>query len=423
VVYLRQWFLPVGLAAPYPNPAGGQGAPKICLALLVLAAVSALVWAVRKSRLWLLVGWLWYLGMLFPVIGIIQISADAAHADRYTYLPEIGLAVAGTWAVAEWSAAWKHRRLVLGSLTAVVIAALMVCARQQTTCWRNGEALWKRSLACFPGSALANYNLANTLAQSGKPEEAIAHYRNALQSDPAHFDAHMNLGLALAKTGQVEEAIAQFRHSLQIQPGYAKAHLNLGDALLRQGRTDEAVASLQQALALQPNYAKAHYDLANVWFDQGRMDDAVAHYRMAIAADPEFVDAHFNLGNALLNTGHPTEAIAEYRQTLALNPNYGAALNNLAWALATSPQAGLRDGAAALALAIKGEQLTGGKNPLLLRTLAAAYAETGKYGMAAATAQRALELATEQKNDALTAALQSEAKLYQSGAPLRNAPP
>jgi tetratricopeptide (TPR) repeat protein len=452
VTYLRQMVFPAGLANPYPYPSYGASLWRGALAFVLLAAICAGAFACRKKSPFLLVGWLWFLGMMLPVIGIVQISYYA-HADRYTYLPEIGLALAGTWAVGDWSVGWKHRRVVLGGLMAVVIGALMVCARNQTLYWKDGETLWRRALACTSGNSYASYHLANVLQVLGRLDESIVYYQKTLEMTPNDVQAECEMGVALMEQGNTPKAIACFHRALEIQPNYVKAHCNLGDALLRQGHTDEAVACFQKALEIQPDYAKAHYDLANVLFDQGHLDQAIAHYQKALEADPGFVEAHFNLGNALLNSGRFDEAVAQYKKVLELQPAYGGAfnnlgtaytqlgrvseamgayrkaldlqpentdaLNNLAWALATCPQAALRDGAAALALAKKGVQLTGDKNPLLLRTLAAAYAETGSYGMAAVTARPALELAVAQKNDALAAALQKEIKLYEADTPVR----
>jgi len=206
VIYLRQMVFPTGLAILYPKDTNVLPAWEVCLALVVLAAISIVVLACRKKRPYLLVGWLWYLGMLFPVIGIIQISEDAAHADRYTYLPEIGLAVAVVWAVADWSAGWKHRRLILGGLMIGVVGVLAVCGCIQTSYWRNNETLWTRAIACTPANILALNNLGVSLRLKGEPDEAVAQYRKALEIDPTYTKARNNLGAALADEGQVDEA-------------------------------------------------------------------------------------------------------------------------------------------------------------------------------------------------------------------------
>ena len=456
VTYLRQMVFPAGLASPYPYPPNGASSWQAALACVLLAAILTGVFMCRKKRPFLLMGWLWYLGMLVPMIGIMQISYYA-HADRYTYLPEIGLAIAGTWAVAEWGAGWKFRRAFLGGLMVVIIGALMFCAYAQTSYWKDSETLWKRALACTSGNNLASYNMANALHDLGHLDESIAYYQKTLEINPNDFQAECNLGNVLMEQGHTDQAIACFQKVLAIQPNYAQANCNLGNALLQRGQTDQAIACFQRAVAIQPDYAKARYDLGNVLFDLGRLDEAVGHYQKALETEPDSIEARFNLGNALLNLGRLDEAAAhykkileikpgyvgarnnlgaalmqagrtkeamdEYRKALETQPNNGDALNNLAWALATCAQSSLRDGTSAVTLAQKAVQLSGGENPLLLRTLAAAYAETGRYAGAAATARDALQLAARQKNDALAATLQKELELYQMDTPVRDVKP
>jgi protein O-mannosyl-transferase len=453
VTYLRQMVFPAGLAIPYPYPANGASAWQAALAFVLLTALSAVAFVCRKKRPFLLMGWLWYLGMLVPAIGIIQISYYA-HADRYTYLPGIGLAIAGTWAVAEWSAGWKHRRAVLGGLMAVVIGALMICAHAQTAYWKDSVTLWQRALSHTSGNRLASYNLALAFHDLGNLDEAVAYYQRTLEMTPLDFQAECNLGDTLMEQGQTDRAIACYQKALEIEPNYAKARCNLGNALMQQGQVDQAMACFQKALAIQPNYAQAHYDLGNALFDSGHFDEAVGHYQKALETDPDFVEAHFNLGNALFNLGRLDEAVAHYKKALELKPGYaearnnlGAALmqagrmveatgeyqkaletqpeninalNNLAWVLATASDASLRNGEKAVALAEQAKQLTGGENPLLLRTLAAAEAETGRYPEAAATARMALRLAAAQGSTALAGTLQKEIQLYEAGTPFRD---
>lgn len=373
VIYLRQLLLPLKLAPNYPLTPNGQALWKAGLAILILSAISAGVVVWRKKHPSLLMGWLWYLGMLFPVIGIIQISSDAAHADRYTYLPEIGLTFAAIWTLADWMARWKLQRGVLGSLAVAVIGALILSAYNQTSFWRNDELLWSRALACNPATnpgedfySVAHNGLGNALSKGGKKDQAIAQYRMALQINPGYKVAHYNLGIALMDKGQKEEAIEQYQIALKLDPEYAEAHNNLGVALSAVGQVGQAKVQYQTALKIDPDYAEARYNLGNNLLQSGKLeesigeyrtaleitpgdtrilnnlgialnikgeyDGAIAQFRKALAINPDFVDANYNLGVSFLKIGKPDDAIHQYRKALEINPRYTKARIALALA-------------------------------------------------------------------------------------------
>jgi protein O-mannosyl-transferase len=349
VIYLRQMVYPAGLAIPYLYAPNGLPFWKVALAFVLLAAITISVLACRNKRPYLLVGWLWYLGMLVPAIGFIQISYYA-HADRYTYLPGIGLLLAGTWAVGDWSARWKYRGAVLGGSMAVVIGALMVFAWIQTGYWKDGQTLWNHTLACTTGN----------------------------------YTAHNNLGIVLLAKGRVDKASTQFQSALQIKPDYVEAHYNLGVALDQKGRVDEAITQFQKALEIEPDNAKAH----------------------------------LNLGNALQQKGRADEAIAHYQRALQIKPADPAIQNNLAWFLATCPKASLRNGHKAVELAQQADAVAGGKNPIILHTLAAAFAEAGRFGDAVRSDQKAIELARAAGRQDMVEQFNGELRRYEAGLPL-----
>jgi tetratricopeptide (TPR) repeat protein len=454
VIYLRQMVFPSGLAVPYPIAPDGLSTWKILPAIIFLAAISAGVIAWRKKSPFLLMGWLWYLGMLFPVIGVIQISPDAAHADRYTYLPEIGLAIAVTWLIGDLSIQWKRRQLVLGGLMIAVISALTICGHAQTSYWQNGQILWSRALACTSRNSVAHNNIGYVLYQKGDIEDAINQYNQALEINPNYAQAHFNLGVVFLKRGEVDDAIAEYNQALQIMPDYLEAHFDLGAALVLKGNLPEAIAQYRKVLKIKPDYAEACYNLGRVlllngdwdeamvcldktaagspasparWFDLGNefiqerdWQCAVVCYRQAIKINPRLTDAYANLGVALSQKGETKNAMDAWQNALDINPDQIYVLNNLAWMLVTASDATLRNGAKALALAQQASQLSGGNNPAILRTLAAATAEDGNFALAGATARHALELAAEQKNDALVATLQKEIQLYEAGKPVQD---
>jgi tetratricopeptide (TPR) repeat protein len=279
------------------------------------------------------------------------------------------------------------------------------------------------ALQTKPGLAQVHNDLGTALLQKGGVDAAITQYETALQIQPDFAEAHKNLGIALLQKGRVDEAVAHLQKALQTKPDYAEAHFNLGNALAQTGAADEAIAHFQKALQIKPDYTDAHNNLGWVLLQHARVDEAIAHFQNALQIKPEFAEAHFNLANALLQKGEWGRAITQYQTALQIKPADPTFQSSLAWLLATSPEQSLRDGAKALALARQAETLSGGQNPVILRTLAAACAEQGDYALAAATARRALDLAVAQKNDTVAASLQKEIQLYEAGAPARLAPP
>ncbi len=248
-------------------------------------------------------------------------------------------------------------------------------------------------------------------------DEAITHYQQALQINPDYAQAHYNLGNILLEKGRVDEAITHYQHALQNNPDYSEAHVNLGNALLQKGRMDEAIFHYQHALQIDPDCAPAHVNLGGILLQRGKVDEAIVHFQKALQIKPGFEEAHSSLGNALGQKGRVEEAITQFQQALRLQPNDPEVQNSLAWLLATCPEASLRNGDKAVQLAQRANELAGGKNPVVLRTLAAACAEAGRFSEAVETAQFALRLAEAQSNTKLAGALQSEMKLYQARSP------
>lgn len=451
--YIGETFFPRGLAVLYPHP--GQSLPlwSILLAGSLLILISAGVCACARTRPYLLVGWLWYLGMLVPVIGLIQ-SGELARADRYTYLPQIGLGIALTWLAADLAAAVPERRTMLGGCAAVAVGALVISARLYASSWRDSESLWTHALRCTVSTATAHGNLGQALVQKGRLDAAISHFQTALKIAPARYVIHDNLGGALREKGQMEEAIAAYRKALEINPNYKMAQNNLGVALVETERIDEAVPHLLRALGIDPEYAEAHNNLANVFLKTNRLDEAIEHYRKAIeirplpAAEanlglalarkgqvdeailhykkalelkPDHAKAHSNLASALLQKGQAKEAAARLERALEIDPLFLPAVANLAWLLATHPDAGLRNGSRAYELAKQGVRAAGDNDVSSLRILAATYAEIGRFPEAVETAQRALELAESYPDKAIGDGLRAQIALYQAGLPFREA--
>jgi tetratricopeptide (TPR) repeat protein len=385
VVYLGQMFWPSGLSLLYPFPVNGVPPWEEILAPVLLLLISAAVFLLRKTRPYLVVGWLWYLVMLMPVIGIVQVGSQA-HADRYTYLPQIGLYVLLVWAAADLCVGWRWRRVVLGGGSAIILAALIFCAHAQTAYWRDSETLWTHTLACTSNNAVAHNNLGNTLVKKGRVDEAFSHFRMALQIKPDYADAHNNLGNALFKKGNVDEAIAHYQRALQINPDFADAHYNLGNALFQKGEVDEAIAQFQEALQIDPDNVEAHYNLGLALFQKGSVDEAIDHYKMALQIHPDYADAHYNLGIALFQKGRVDEAIAHYQRALQINPDSANAHNNLGTALVQKGDVNEAFPHFRKALQIKPDYADAHNN------LGNALFKTGKVDEAIAHYQRALQI-------------------------------
>jgi tetratricopeptide (TPR) repeat protein len=323
VAYLRAAAWPVDLAVLYPHPrtvSGGAVAASAALLALVTAAVLA-----ARRRPYLLVGWLWYLGTLVPVIGLVQVG-DVARADRYTYVPLIGVAVAVAWSLPAWP------RLVAAA-AAVVLAALALRTRDQIAVWRDSVALFSHALAVEERNPVAHGNLGYALAVRGETDRAIHHLERAVALRPDLLTARVELGNALHARGRVDEAAAHYAAAVALDGRSAPALTNLGRLLAERGRTAEAVALHERALAADPDSAAAHVNLGTALAGQGRTAEARRHFERAAALEPANAEAHNNLGNMLLAEGRTAEGLAAIDRALALRPGFGTAHANRAAAL------------------------------------------------------------------------------------------
>src|SRR5438445_3324604 len=349
--YVWQMLWPVKLAVFYPHPESRLPLWEIILCLLLLIGITAAAVVLRKSRPYFITGWLWYLGMLVPVIGLVQVGWQG-RADRYTYLPQIGLYIAITWGIADVTAAWRWQREILTAGTAIVVGLLSWRASVQASYWRDSETL--------------------------------------------------------------------FTHALAVTSNNDVAENNLGIVFLQKGNLDEAISLLQAAVDLRPENSPAHENLAKALLQKGQVTDALVHYRRLLELQPDNIEVHNIVGTVLIQRGHAREGVEEWQKVLAIQPDNGNAMSNLAWVFATSPDDSLRDGAQAVQLAEQALRISGGRIPIIFRTLAAAYAENGRFSEAIQTAQRGIELANSQGNSDLAAELQGNIALYEQRRPLRD---
>ena len=419
VRYLRQLLWPADLAPFYPHP---QALPLLLViaATALLVAISAVAFYYGRKRPYLTTGWGWYLIMLLPVIGLVQVG-DQALADRYTYLPQIGIALAITWTAADATAGIRQLQRFVAFTAVAVTVTLAWCACHQTRYWRNSESLWLQTLAVTKNNDLAHNNLGSVWWRSGRVDDAIREYQAALKVRPESPVARNNLGSAFLKQGKVAEAIQEFQRVLSRDPQSISGRFNLAGALLRSGRVTEAVAEYERVLAIEPDFTQGHLALGHALMRAERLADAIAQFKIAVQLQPGYAHARNSLATAFAAKQQWGEAIRCWRETLEIDPNNVAAQSGLAWTLATAPDPALRNGAEALAISQRLSQTTEASNPMILRVLAAAYAEAGRFPEAIETTERGIGLATSQYRADLAALLQSDLKLLQSAQPLRDA--
>jgi protein O-mannosyl-transferase len=332
VHYMLKTIWPVGLAVFYPH---AQSVPlwQSVGALAVLAAITWLAARAARRQPALLVGWCWYLVTLVPVIGLIQVGTQSM-ADRYTYIPLIGIFVMVVWAVADGLPHLPGRRVVLAVAAGAVIVASAAATRAQVEHWRDGWALWTHALAVTTNNERAQAAVGAMLGNQGRTEEAIPHLREALRIAPAFGAAHNDLGLALNNLGRFDEAVEHLSTAVRLQPTSANAQHNLGVALAGQRRYDEAIPRYLEALRLEPERAATHWSLGVALMIFGRADEAIHHYQEAIRLQPTLARAHGDLGFALMATGRNDEAKAHLLQALQLDPGLAEPHDTLGFMLA-----------------------------------------------------------------------------------------
>ncbi len=274
--------------------------------------------------------------------------------------------------------------------------------------------------ASYERSSKFHYDLASVLLQTGRVDEAITQLKKALEHQPNYSEAHINLGTVLIQKGQVDEGIAHLQKALEIRPDDTLARHNLGLALLQKGRVDEGIAQFQKAMELQPNNVETVNELGLALLQMRRVDEAITQLKRAVELRPDSAAYHYNLGSALVQKNQMREAITCFQKALELQPNNPNILNKLAWLLATSPDASIRNGPKAIQLAQQADQLVGGQSPVILRTLAAAHAENGQFADAVASVNRALQLAIAQNDAGLVNDLKTQLGYYQAGSPYRD---
>jgi len=418
ISYFNKMIYPSKLAIFYPHPGYSLSALQAIVCFIKLAAVSAVVIYMARRRRYLIVGWLWYLGTLVPVIGLVQVGAQAM-ADRYTYLPSIGIFIMVAWGAAELFSKWRYRKIGLGVSAGLLLTVLLICTRMQVRHWQNTFTLFGHARKVTRSNPITHNNYGYSLLERGQLDEAIREFREALRLEPKHSKAHNNLGKVLIMKNKISEAIEEFREAVRLKPDFLKAYNNLGLAYARLGKYELAMQNFNEALKLEPDNPYVYYNMALAMSEQGQYDQAIEHFNKTLRAKPDWPDAHYNLGNVYYQQGRLSLAIAHWLETIKSKPDSAKALNSLAWVLAATEDTEVQNPADAVKFAERACELTNYKNPGAMDTLAVAYAAVGKFDQAIETAEKAIELALSAGKKDIAQEIQNRLQLYKASWPYR----
>jgi protein O-mannosyl-transferase len=327
VRYMGKLVWPQNLSVLYPHPGSWPAWVVVASGMALVAVSVAVVWAARREP-YLAVGWFWFVGGLAPVIGLVQVGVQSM-ADRYTYVPVIGLLIMICWGVPELMARWPAGRRAMAFGAGVALALCALATTAQVRYWGNSQDLFRHAVAVTSRNYLAYNNLGFFLDHEGKVDEALENYRKSIEINPSYDEAQNNMGYALAEKGQSAEAIPYYLAALRVQPKLAEAHNNLANALSALGRSDEALAEYRRALECKPELADAHNNLGIALAMSGKFAEAEEHLHEAIRLSPKYASAHMNLGNTLAVQHKLDAAAREYQVALELKPDDAQAHNNL----------------------------------------------------------------------------------------------
>ena len=335
-LYLQKMIWPGGLAIFYAHPENTLSVWKGLATAALLALVTTAAIRLARRAPYFAVGWFWYLGTLIPVIQLVQ-TGSIAMADRYAYVPLIGIFIIIAWGLPELLAKWRLRSRILTIAAGIWISTLMLMTWNQVSHWKNSITIFSHAIEVtdieYPDFLLAHNNLANALLAEGRTGKAISHYKMAINLMPDYAVNHNHLANALFAEQKTEEAISHFKMAIELMPDYAIAHNNLGTVLLAEQKTEEAISHYKTAVKLLPDYATAHYNLGFALMKEKKTGEAIFHFKMAIQLEPNNTNAHSNLGNALLAEQKTKEAISHYKIAINLKPDNPLALQNFKMAL------------------------------------------------------------------------------------------
>lgn len=329
VAYVAKAFWPTRLAEFYPYPSSIP-AWQVLGAALILAGISILALRAVRRFPYLAVGWFWYLGTLVPVIGLVQVGMQA-RADRYSYIPLIGIFLLVAWGIAD--VLRSKAKTALAVMTGVAGAACIALSWNQVQYWKNSAALYSHAIEAVPGNEIGYYGMGGVYRDMGRLDEAASNYREAIRLAPRLTGAHSGLAGVYLKQDRPEEAVRELTEAIRLSPNVAEDRVSIGVALDKLGKRDDAIAQLLEAIRLDPESADAHYNLGRIYYEMGQVDEALLQFAISVRLFPDNPESHYNLGRTLAAQGKMTEAVAEFTAAIRLKPDYGGAHNNLGSAL------------------------------------------------------------------------------------------
>lgn len=421
IAYIGKMIWPTRLAVLYPLPGPNLPVWKPIIALVVLVSISAgLICMARRRRELapLVVGWLWYLGTLVPVIGLVQVGKQSM-ADRYTYIPSIGISIIAAWGVERLTRGWRRRNIMLGISTALLLIIWTLCTRAQVGHWKNTLALFGHTVEVTRNNYPVHYHYADALFKDGRLDEAAFHFQEALRINPRFEKPYGGLAKLFYKQGKLDEAISVCIKRLRIGKPEAAIYHRLGLAYTRKGAGSLAIQSFKECLRLDPDSVPTHKNLAKLVMGLKNPDAAIRYLTEAIQLNPNIALTHFNLARALKSKGRTEEAITHFREALRIKPNWEKPMNSLAWILATHSAPKFRNPQEALSLALRACELADYQDPGFLDTLAAAYAAVDRFADAAATAEKAVQIIASGDNKERASQVQNRLDLYRQQKPYR----
>jgi tetratricopeptide (TPR) repeat protein len=419
--YIGKLVWPENLAVFYPYDTGSFTVMRVSLSVLLLAAITILVIYFGAKKKYLVTGWFWFVGTLVPVIGFVQ-SGGQAFADRYTYIPYIGLSIMAAWGLPELLSKLAHRKIIVGVSMLVVVAVLGACTKRQADYWKNTTTLFSHAIDVTKDNYIAYMALADELSNQGKNNLAFEYYTKSLKIQPTNAYAYNNLGLALQSEGKYAQALVHFGKAVEIMPDLGKARYNFSKALAMQGQTEKALQQFRETIRLMPDQPEPMNDFALLVVSHPEIKDR--DINEAIAAARRACELTGYKKSAFLNTLAITyysatrfkEAVVEMKRLAELEPNNPDVKNTLAWIYATCPDPNTRNPSEAIRLAQEACSATDYKKAGKLDTLAAAYASAGRFGEAIETAENALSLIGQNQTE-LYKAIQSRLDLYKASRP------